>query len=87
MTTQFGKDATALTSGQNLFGKSFEDKLMDSALSSTASGATKFSSLFGADKLSSAESVGLGVGAQIVGGLGKSAISDGLSTKTGNAVA
>lgn len=87
LATQFGKEASAITSGENLFGKSFGDKLMDSAASSTANGATKFSSLFGADKLSSAESVGLGVGAQIVGGLGKGLISDGFNTKTGNTVA
>jgi len=74
----FGKDA---------FGKSFEDTLTENALSSTAKTGTGFSSLFGADKLSSAESAGIGLGASVVGGIGKSLISDGYSTPTGNTIA
>jgi len=42
---------------------------------------------FGADKLSSLESAGIGIGANIVGGIGKSLLSDGLSTPTGNNIA
>lgn len=82
--------AAAKRAGQTV-AQTAPDVLTSSAPGSITVGANAaskgFSTWLGADKLSSLESIGIGVGSQLVGMGAKSLISDGLQTSTGENIA